>query len=477
MLTPGYTSVERVIENVIRDTGFTTEINWVDIIEWVYIATELIGVKNAYVLKVTDGNTTLGHPDAIEIVDYRGTLPTDFHMVQQIRESNSKLALRADSNSFLLASEQPDNYIATDLTYSINNDYIFTSFQEGTLEMSYYAYPTGTDGLPLIPDDVMYIRAIESYITERIARKLWLQDKLTDGKYKALEQDWLFYVNSARTKDSLMTVDQAESFKNQIVRIATKFNAHSSTFRELNYPERSFIRKSRISQQQPTSDTGSTTVVIEPTEIHLGLLYNWYAMTNVNLLAPANTHIPTYVEIQTLHSFIEGNVDGGGKLKSMESIYWQSPNIGATDEYGFKAIGNGSREVVGISSSYTDIKLNTAIASSVQVDASLYYGATMVNSADTLTLTGASGLAKVDGHPVRCLLDNPLTWYEGMLVADIDGNLYGTCQIGTQVWLTSNLKVTKYNNSSLIPQVTDATAWAALTTGAYCVYDNDLTNI
>jgi uncharacterized protein (TIGR02145 family) len=343
--------------------------------------------------------------------------------------------------------------------------------------MSYYAYPTGDDGLPLIPDDVMYIRAIEAFITERIARKLWLQDKLTDGKYKALEQDWLFYVNSARTKDSLMTVDQAESFKNQIVRIATKFNSHSTGFRELNYPERSFIRKSRISQQQPTSDTGSTEVVIEPTEMHLGLLYNWYAATNVALLAPANTHVPTLIELQTLYSFIEGNVDGGGKLKSMESIYWQSPNFGATNEYGFKAIGSGLRIVFGNTSAYTDLKLASIIASSTQFDADLYSGASLTNSTDTLDLTGVGGFAKIDGHSVRCLLDNPLTWYDGMLVADIDGNLYGTCKIGTQVWLTSNLKVTKYNDGSSISHVTDNTAWAALTTGAYCAYDNDLNNI
>ena len=36
-----------------------------------------------------------------------------------------------------------------------------------------------------------------------------------------------------------------------------------------------------------------------------------------------------------------------------------------------------------------------------------------------------------------------------------------------------NLNVDTYRNGNSIPQVTDPTAWAALTTGAWCYYNND----
>lgn len=48
-----------------------------------------------------------------------------------------------------------------------------------------------------------------------------------------------------------------------------------------------------------------------------------------------------------------------------------------------------------------------------------------------------------------------------------------TIQIGTQKWMSKNLDVAFYRNGDLIPQVTDPTAWANLTTGAWCYYSND----
>lgn len=58
-------------------------------------------------------------------------------------------------------------------------------------------------------------------------------------------------------------------------------------------------------------------------------------------------------------------------------------------------------------------------------------------------------------------------------VKDIDGNVYQTVTIGTQVWMVENLKTTKYRNGDPIPNVTDDTEWSNLTTGAQCNYNND----
>jgi uncharacterized protein (TIGR02145 family) len=45
--------------------------------------------------------------------------------------------------------------------------------------------------------------------------------------------------------------------------------------------------------------------------------------------------------------------------------------------------------------------------------------------------------------------------------------------IGTQIWQSKNLDVATYRNGNPIPQITDPTQWANLTTGAWCWYNND----
>jgi len=63
---------------------------------------------------------------------------------------------------------------------------------------------------------------------------------------------------------------------------------------------------------------------------------------------------------------------------------------------------------------------------------------------------------------------------------DYDGNVYNTIEIGTQVWMSENLKVTHYPNGDLIPLVTYNTTWANLadnnTDDAMSYYNNNASN-
>ncbi len=57
-------------------------------------------------------------------------------------------------------------------------------------------------------------------------------------------------------------------------------------------------------------------------------------------------------------------------------------------------------------------------------------------------------------------------------VTDADGNVYQSVQIGNQVWMTENLRVTKYNDGSAIPLETSTSTWDVTTTPKYCYYKN-----
>ena len=53
---------------------------------------------------------------------------------------------------------------------------------------------------------------------------------------------------------------------------------------------------------------------------------------------------------------------------------------------------------------------------------------------------------------------------------------YKTVKIGKQVWMAENLKITQYRNGEPIPNVTGASEWDRLSTGARCSYGNNESN-
>ena len=54
-------------------------------------------------------------------------------------------------------------------------------------------------------------------------------------------------------------------------------------------------------------------------------------------------------------------------------------------------------------------------------------------------------------------------------MADIEGNVYKTIVIGLQNWMAENLKTTKYRDGVTIPNVSNSTTWASLSTGILLV--------
>lgn len=203
-----------------------------------------------------------------------------------------------------------------------------------------------------------------------------------------------------------------------------------------------------------------------------GLLYNWFAATDAREITSAGWHIPTNIEVDTLITYLGGELVAGGKLKEVSTIFWNSPNVGATNEVGFNARGTGYRQG-GVFSGELDF---FDIWCSVAADADNAY--LLQCAVITGECPAGTSALKVGGTSLRPIKDSTsLTHGQTGTYTGNDGKTYHTICIGTQEWVSENIAETKYRNGDAIAEVTDNAAWVALATGAMCAYENDWDNV
>jgi uncharacterized protein (TIGR02145 family) len=189
-----------------------------------------------------------------------------------------------------------------------------------------------------------------------------------------------------------------------------------------------------------------------------------------NCLAPIGWHLPSREEIYVLGDNLGGGHGNGGKLKSTGFTNWNPPNLGATNEFGFNAFGSGTRN--GDTGSFGNLKTlfhgwlsniyPLSIYGSIWELGNYYQDLIPYRDGgygdDTKNYGASIRYIKNDSIPADCV--------------DIDNNNYGHIVIGTQVWAGSNFKGIHYNDHTLIPEVTDNSAWVALSTEAMCWFNN-----
>lgn len=125
--------------------------------------------------------------------------------------------------------------------------------------------------------------------------------------------------------------------------------------------------------------------------------------------------------------------------------------------------GNDQTILIGASVSLTASGGATYIWSTGASSASINVNPT-TTTIYTVTVTNAIGCTASDNVVVFVNTSQSYT------IFDIDGNGYDTIRIGNQTWLKQNLRTTKYNDGTSIPNVTNNTEWSNLTTGAYSIY-------
>ena len=203
-------------------------------------------------------------------------------------------------------------------------------------------------------------------------------------------------------------------------------------------------------------------------------LYNWWAVNNPLFISTIKAHLPIQSEWEALSVELGGDTVSGGHLKEAGLSHWLTPNTGADNSSGFTALPAGARLLDG-----TFEGIGEAVGYWLPEDDGAQSRAVgLAYTWSSILLPTGLG-DKNGGYSIRLIIDTPDSIDIGSTTGTYignDGKVYPIVLIGTQWWLACNLCETKYRDGTLIPNVTDATAWSLLSTGAYCDYNNNPTN-
>ena len=137
--------------------------------------------------------------------------------------------------------------------------------------------------------------------------------------------------------------------------------------------------------------------------ITYGKLYDWYAASDSRQIAPEGWHVPSIGEWDALIAYLGGADIAGGKLKDFASGNWISPNTGADNSSGFKAMPGGYRS--GNNSSFSNQGLKGLWWTTDQGNS--FYGKNRILSNNSTAVTENFSVSdyKSSGLSIRCVKD------------------------------------------------------------------------
>ena len=171
--------------------------------------------------------------DVIDICDFKGTLPCDIVQIIQVREERSKLPLRSMTDSFNGNSRE----IPAGATFKTQNRTIFTSFPQGKVRVSYKAIKTDADGIPMLPDDRVFMQALEAYIKLEVFTAKFDEGKMDARIFDHAERDYYFKVGKAINRFKMPSYAEMQTITGMMHRMILSTREFEAGFKGLGDTE------------------------------------------------------------------------------------------------------------------------------------------------------------------------------------------------------------------------------------------------
>jgi hypothetical protein len=166
-----------------------------------------------------------------DIVEYKVRIPEESLNVKAVdlikNKNHIPMVMATDTAHNHLNNLNKNRNNTTENTYSINGGMINTNQREGEVFIIYDAFKTDELGLPMIPDSIAVIKAIENYIKVQVFGVLVDLQKVSPNTLSRAEQEYGWYMGKAQSEfQGFVNEDDTESFLRNFKRLFINNNSH-----------------------------------------------------------------------------------------------------------------------------------------------------------------------------------------------------------------------------------------------------------
>lgn len=169
----------------------------------------------------------------IEIHDYRGELPCDIIRVNQVKNARTDNCMRSMTDNFNGFSRG----INSEDTFKTKGRYIFTSFKEGKVLMSYQAIKTDEDGLPMLVNNAVFLEALEAFIKMKVFTWKFDCGKVSRESLYNAKEDYNFLAKKCINKFIIPSPSEMRSITGMMHRLIPSRNEFENGFKTLGDKE------------------------------------------------------------------------------------------------------------------------------------------------------------------------------------------------------------------------------------------------
>lgn len=223
-----YVSIKEIVSRILRHP-LLQKVNLETAIQHTIDFIGIVGLPKMYTKKEA----------TVSIKDYKGLMPCDLIAIEGVKHNGR--SIRAMTDIYMPKSIGRQVYSSNEESFKTQHNIIYTSFKTGEIEIVYKAIPVDDNGYPLLPDNPVFLKALEDYIKMEEFTILYESNKITLQALQNQQTRYYWRVGQLQSEFTIPSISEMESITRMFNTLIPRQTEFDNGFKSLG--DREYIRR------------------------------------------------------------------------------------------------------------------------------------------------------------------------------------------------------------------------------------------